>query len=226
MTMTAKRFAWNGLTAILLFLVGCAAMQPNQVIDNARVDRELADARKQMEELQHRLSVIQFMVDSHEKAILDLKRSAQQGLQTAQAPPPISEPIVKSSQAETSADDEYNQAFSAMKAGQYAEAALQFSEVARNHPNHDLADNALYWSGECLYSEKKYNEAIAAFNQVVEQYPKQNKAPDALLKIGFAYLSLGNMDSARHHLNRLIQEHPDSEAGIKARQKLKQIQNP
>lgn len=183
----------------------------------------LASTCRQMEELHHRLSVVQFMVDSHEKAILDLKRSERQSLQTTPSLPNHlgDEPVMEASVA-----DEYNRAFSAMKAAQYAEAASRFSAVARNHPAHDLADNALYWAGECLYAEKKYNEAISAFNQVVKQYPTQGKAPGALLKIGFACLSLGDFEGARHHLNRVIQEYPNSEADIKARQKLSEMRNP
>jgi len=61
---------------------------------------------------------------------------------------------------------------------------------------------------------------------VVKQYPTQGKAPDALLKIGFACLSLGDFEGARQHLNRVIQEYPQSEADIKARQKLSEMRNP
>ena len=220
--MRIKRIAWGGLCA-LYFFAGCTTAQPDHNADRAMMECSPANICKQMEELQHRLSVVQFMVDSHEKAILDLKRSERRSLQTIPSLPNRSEPepIMEASVA-----DEYNRAFSAMKAAQYAEAASRFSGVARNHPSHDLADNALYWAGECLYADKKYNEAISVFNQVVERYPTQGKAPDALLKIGFACLSLGDFEGARHHLNRVIQEYPQSEADIKARNKLAQMRNP
>lgn len=220
--MSIKRIAWGGLCA-LYFFVGCTTAKPDQSTRRATTECSLAETCRQMEELQHRLSVVQFMVDSHEKAILDLKRSERRSLQTTPSLPKRSEPepIMEASVA-----DEYNRAFSAMKAAQYAEAASRFSAVARSYPSHDLSDNALYWAGECFYAEKKYNEAISAFNQVVEQYPTQGKAPDALLKIGFACLSLGDFEGARHHLNRVIHEYPQSAADIKARQKLSEMRNP
>jgi tol-pal system protein YbgF len=223
--MSIKRIAWAGLSA-LYFFVGCTAAQPDQTINRLMMERSLADARKQMEEIQYRLSVIQFMVDSHEKAILDFKRSEKNNQQEAPPVPDRFEPAVESPFTETSVDDAYNQAFAAMKSMQYAEAAAQFSAVARNHPAHDLADNSLYWAGECFYADKKYNEAISAFNQVVERYPTQSKASDALLKIGFACIAIEDFEGAKHHLNRVIQEYPQSDAGIKARQKLAQIGNP
>ena len=50
------------------------------------------------------------------------------------------------------------------------------------HPDHSLADNAMYWLGECHYSSGQYAKAVTVFKKLVKAYPKAEKVPDALLK--------------------------------------------
>ena len=87
----------------------------------------------------------------------------------------------------------------------------------------DLADNALYWSGECRYARKEYAEAIGLFKQVLEKYPQGSKVPDALLKIGLAYISTGDKKNARVYLKKTVSQYPFTPAGTKAEKKLKQL---
>ena len=108
--------------------------------------------------------------------------------------------------------------------GDYKTAAGMFEEFAREFPKNDLADNALYWSGECRYTQKDYSGALEQFRQVIEAYPSGSKVPDALLKIGFTYLSLGNKESAITYLKRVVSQFPFSTAAAKAEERLKALQ--
>ena len=91
------------------------------------------------------------------------------------------------------------------------------------YPRHHLADNALYWTGEAYYSQKKYREALDEFLGLIEQYPKGNKAPDALLKVAYSYIELDRSSEAEEALMRVIKTYPGSESAIKAKQTIKEL---
>jgi tol-pal system protein YbgF len=109
------------------------------------------------------------------------------------------------------------------RSGDYESAASLFEAFAEAFAKDDLADNALYWAGECKYTKKKFTEAIKRFKRVVEEYPSGSKVPDALLKIGFAYISLGDKDSAETYLKQVVTRYPFSSAGAKAEERLKTL---
>lgn len=115
---------------------------------------------------------------------------------------------------------DYKAAMSVYNDGRYAEAEQAFATIVGAHPNHDYADNALYWQGEAAYDQAHYADALAAFTAVVERYGGGNKAPDALLKIGLCYGRLGDAANARDVLTQLVAAYPRAEASKIAKRKL------
>ncbi len=111
----------------------------------------------------------------------------------------------------------------AYRAGALENATTLFEDFYKQHPQHPLADNALYWAGECQYARKRYLKAIDTFKSVLEQYPNGGKVPDALLKTGFSYLALGDKTTGRHYLQHVIRQYPFSPAGAKAEERLSVI---
>ena len=99
-------------------------------------------------------------------------------------------------------------------------AADLFATFAKQHPEHSLADNALYWLGECHYTKGRYAQSVEVFKELVRRYPKAEKVPDALLKTGYAYLSMDDVDRANHFLTQVIKKYPFSPAAEKAQKKL------
>ncbi len=117
----------------------------------------------------------------------------------------------------------YQKARTLLLAGETDNAADLFSTFAKAHPDHALADNAMYWLGECHYSLGRYQKAIIVFKALVKTYPKAAKVPDALLKTGYAYLSLDDINRANHFLKLVLKKYPFSPAGEKAQDKLKEF---
>jgi tol-pal system protein YbgF len=115
---------------------------------------------------------------------------------------------------------DYKAAMALYQADRYADAEQAFAAIVSAHPNHEYADNALYWQGEAAYDQAHYADALAAFTKVVERYGGGNKAPDALLKIGLCYGRLGDTDNARDVLTQLIAAYPSANASKIAKRKL------
>ncbi len=118
---------------------------------------------------------------------------------------------------------DYEQAMDVYRDGRYADAEAAFQAIVKAHPNHEYADNALYWQGEAAYDQAHYADALAAFTTVVERYGGGGKAPDSLLKIGLCYGRLGDTANARDVLTQLIAAYPRSDASKIAKRKLDEL---
>jgi tol-pal system protein YbgF len=117
----------------------------------------------------------------------------------------------------------YQKGLDANFAGEYEKSREIFSMLLVKFPNHSLADNALYWSGETYFSSKEYQKAIKKFTEVVKRYPKENKTPDALLKAGYSFLELEKPENAKKILEKVISLYPDTEAAARAQEKLAEL---
>jgi len=117
----------------------------------------------------------------------------------------------------------YQAAYRDYQRGNFDLAIDGFKDFLSGSANSDLADNASYWIGESLFSQKKYREAIGQFDAVVNKYPKSDKVPGALLKKGYAYIAVGERAQGVVQLQYVLHEHPKSQEASLARQKLKQL---
>jgi tol-pal system protein YbgF len=117
----------------------------------------------------------------------------------------------------------YQAAYRDYQKGNFDLAIEGFRDYLGSSANSDLADNAAYWIGESLFSQKKYREAIEQFDAVVTKYPKSDKVPGALLKKGYAYINVGEKAQGVVQLQYVLHEHPRSQEASLARQKLKQL---
>jgi TolA-binding protein len=116
----------------------------------------------------------------------------------------------------------YTEGMGALQSNELEIAIKSFSGLVALDANHDLADNAQYWLGECYYSQKEFKRAIAAFEKVFT-YSGTDKDDDAQLKIGLSYQSMGNVNKAREEFQRMIDYFPGSEYYPKAKDALKQL---
>lgn len=243
--------------ALSLFMACATSQQPKEDYQMALIEKQVNEMDKKIDEIYHRVSVIQFMVDNHERVISDLEKRLYSG-QTGDSPAvqdmaslspvetdtldQVSEAPIPSSSlpAEAAAVDaepkpqpppdihespqmHYNKALARYKNADYQAAASLFNGFVEKYPDHELADNALYWEAECRYAMKTFPQAITAFKRVVDEYPNGGKVPDAMLKTGYAYLSIDDRASAKVYLKKVIKNYPFSPAGTKAEMMLKKL---
>lgn len=103
-------------------------------------------------------------------------------------------------------------------------AQALLSDFIKDFPDHKLADNAMYWLGECSYTTGHYEQAAKIFKTLVQMYPKGQKVPDALLKTGYSYISIDDVSQANDYFKQVITRYPFSPAADKAQKKLSQTQ--
>ncbi len=115
---------------------------------------------------------------------------------------------------------QYEAAYHEVTIGNLSEAIQRFETFLRRHPAHELADNAIYWIGECYYAEGDFNRAVEAFVRLMDTYPSADKVPAARLKLGFSFIELDDLDAARRYLESVISTYPDSEEAVLARDRL------
>ena len=114
----------------------------------------------------------------------------------------------------------YDVALDQFKAGNYPAAIASFNAFVKNYGKSPLAPSAYYWIGNSQFALKDYRAAIATQRQLVAAFPGNPKVPDALLNIATSQFELGDGAASRRTLEELIAKHPQSEAAVKARQRL------
>ncbi|MGR9086904.1 MAG: tol-pal system protein YbgF [Gammaproteobacteria bacterium] len=122
-------------------------------------------------------------------------------------------------------NQEYRQAYDALRNGRTAQSIEAFNAFLNKYPDSRLAGEAQYWLGEAHRVHQDSSAARAAFNKVIDQHPDSSKVPDALLKLGYIEFDLNNGVKAREYLARVIREFPKSTAARLAEKKLALLEN-
>lgn len=117
----------------------------------------------------------------------------------------------------------YNMAHSDYLKGNYSLAIDGFKIYLEQFPDSPYADNALYWIGECYFSQREFNSSIEHFKQLVLDYPQGDKVPAAYLKRGISLMELENKEEALSVFRLLISKFPLEEETRIAQEKIKEI---
>jgi tol-pal system protein YbgF len=119
----------------------------------------------------------------------------------------------------------YDEAFTALKDGRYAESARRFQAFIDAYPNSELTANAYYWLGESYYVTQNYRVSLDTFQTLLKTYPDSQKAPDALLKTGYCQYELKQWEPAKATLTRVVQKYPDTTVARLAQGRLRALQS-
>jgi tol-pal system protein YbgF len=157
---------------------------------------------------------------------------AEAGAKTAGQPPsktsPESKPQPATVQAApppptTSPQEAYSMAYNDYLKGNYDLAVESFKLYRAQFPGSPLADNALYWIGECRYSQRKFEEAVDAFDELILTYPEGDKAAAAYLKKGLSFVELGKKPEALAALKILVAKYPLEDESKIAQEKIREL---
>jgi tol-pal system protein YbgF len=233
----------NGFFAVALIVTisGCAnndVVMKKQMETDARLEQLVqgnSNINARLAELSRELSDLQARVKSNVSEMEEMKpeigklRESIAAITPQKAAEPVSHEVPRIEVVnrdpypggkDAKAQNAYMKAFGLFSANNYPGAVKAFGSFIKTYPDSEYAGNAMYWIGECHYSQRKYSEAITAFNRVITLYPKGSKIPDAMLKIGFSYISMNEPAKAKSALQTLVDKYPNSPAAVKARERL------
>jgi tol-pal system protein YbgF len=122
-----------------------------------------------------------------------------------------------------SSEELYRNAYMDLTRGNYDLAQNGFMTFLLKFPESDLADNALYWLGECYYAQRDYAKALEQFIKLAKDYPKGDKVPSSMLKSGLAYQEMGKPNEALQMFQSLKKKYPDTREAQLAEEKVKKL---
>lgn len=196
-----------------------------EIIENkvSAITRNQADAGQNKENLVLSLQFIKEELNEFKNklnTINDRLMNMPQGIPSAEEP--NGEDVPRDSSIQ-SPENTYYTAYSDYIKKNYQLAVEGFNQFLKLYPRNGLADNALYWIGECYYAQKMYQEAVTTFTNLLENYSDGDKIPDAILKKGYALIEMGNQTEGINVLKELISRFPLSEEASLAQQKIKEV---
>jgi tol-pal system protein YbgF len=138
-------------------------------------------------------------------------------------PKPTEQKLPASPPSSLSPQDTYNTAYADYLKGNFELAVEGFKMYRESFPDSPLSDNALYWIGECYYSQRKFEEAIDQFNDLILNYPQGDKIAAAYLKKGLALTELGRKEEALVVFKLQVSKYPLEEESRIAQEKIKEL---
>lgn len=202
-------------------------VQLQQQIEALR--QELRTLRGQIDEARHEIEGLQRqqrdLYSDLDRRLLLIENGATPGVQGTQPAVPAASGSAPT-EDDIRAEDEttiYSDAFAALKAGRYEEAARGFQLYRTKYPDGPRADYATYWLGESLYVQKDYLTALKMFQKVIADFPDSRKASDAMLRVAYCQYELKAFRNARVTLQKLVATYPGTEADRLAEQRLVQM---
>ncbi|MGA1790703.1 MAG: tol-pal system protein YbgF [bacterium] len=197
-------------------------LQQDQAYINTKVEQTTAQVSQFKEKMEERDKQLEGMLQGVEE---DLK--SPEPVQEAKLPPPriISIPETKKEAQKvvevstkpqepqkdlpTNPRKLYNSGLDLVRSDKIDEAIPVLQKYLELYPRTELADNSVYWLGECYYKKRDFQKAINEFKRVLSDYPSGNKVPSALLKMGYAYVEIRQMPQALEALQRIINQYPN-----------------
>jgi tol-pal system protein YbgF len=118
------------------------------------------------------------------------------------------------------AQSQYDAGLESLRTGNLEGGVKQLSEFALNHPEHTLADNALYFAGIGEIGLEEYEQAADHFASVIARYPAGDSVAEAMLKLADCRVHLHQRDDARSLFARVASTYPGTAAATQAQQRL------
>lgn len=121
------------------------------------------------------------------------------------------------SESETKA---YQDAFGAVRAGNYKAAIEGFQGFLKAYPASSLAGNAQYWIGSSHFSLGEHKAAAESHQKLIQTYPNSPKVPDAMLGLARSQIQLGDTKAAQATLQQLISQNAGTKVAENAQKLL------
>lgn len=192
----------------------------NQIDFANQVEAVKADIAK----LRGQIEVLTYEIEATQKRQKDFYVDLDNRLRKLEPPPADAKP--ESQVAAPKADPaqetrDYEAALAGLKASKFREAGASFVAFIKAYPNGGLTASAHYWGAYAHAQAKDHAAAAELFGKFAAGWPNDDRAPAALESRVASLEALKDWKNARATLEQLAERYPNSEAGKKAKLKLK-----
>jgi tol-pal system protein YbgF len=192
----------------------------NQIDFANQVEAVKADIAK----LRGQIEVLTYEIEATQKRQKDFYVDLDNRLRKLEPPPADAKP--ESQVAAPKADPaqetrDYEAALAGLKASKFREAGASFVAFIKAYPNGGLTASAHYWGAYAHAQAKDHAAAAELFGKFAAGWPNDDRAPAALESRVASLEALKDWKNARATLEHLAERSPNSEAGKKAKLKLK-----
>jgi tol-pal system protein YbgF len=116
---------------------------------------------------------------------------------------------------------DYEAALAGLKGSKFKEAGASFLAFIKTYPNSSLAASAHYWGGYAHAQAKDHAVAAELFGKFAAAWPNDERAPGALESRVTSLETGRDLKGAKATLEQLAERYPNSEAGKRAKLRLK-----
>ena len=176
---------------------------------------QIEQLEDKLEDTNFRLAQLSQQIAATNQELQAVRNAAEAARARTAAPPAVVNP--------TDPQALYDTAYNDYLQGNYDLAILGFHQYAETYRSTELADNAIYWIGECYYRQSKFQKAIEQFDEVLTRFERSDRTPSALLKKGYAYFEPGQRAQGVVHLQSVIREHAGTDEAHLASQRLQEM---
>lgn len=178
------------------------------------LEEQIRDLTGKLEEANHKNQELLNKIENLQKDI-DFRFDEMKGKNSSGKQNVNSETTTKKQYTEKEINEQYEDAFSVLKDGDYEKAEISLKEFIKEFENHQLAGNAYYWLGETYLAIDNKDSAALNFLYSYKKFPKGNKASTALYKLGVTLGKIGKKKEACDSLKKLIETYPKLQTEIK-----------
>jgi tol-pal system protein YbgF len=116
---------------------------------------------------------------------------------------------------------DYEAALAGLKASKFKEAGASFVAFIKAYPSSSLIASAHYWGAYAHAQARDHAAAAELFGKFAAGWPNDDRAPAALESRVASLEAIKDWKGAKATLEQLAERYPNSEAGKKAKLKLK-----
>jgi len=170
--------------------------------------------------LRGQIEVLTYGLEAAQKRQKDFYVDLDNRLRKLEQPPPEAraEPAKPDPALETR---DYEAALAGLKAAKFKEAAASFLAFIKTYPNGSLAASAHYWGAYAHAQAKDHADAAELFGKFAAGWPNDDRAPGALESRITSLEASKDWKGVRATLEQLAERYPNSEAGKRAKLRLK-----
>ena len=112
------------------------------------------------------------------------------------APPPVPPAPPQVRPARAAEEVSYDDAWAALRTGDFPHAATGFARVVLLAPDSPLVEDASFWRAVALARGKRSAEAVSAFHDFLDGYARSSRAGEASAMLGWLLIDARAFDEA------------------------------